>query len=196
MFSFRIIKGYWKNPKDNISLLIFPFTEILNLINRVKTLKGEKWAIVFHQRELFPRLKNYGRIELEIRNWVDSLMADSNYQLIARNLQIKLYQLRRSFDISNYPWDSLKNIFAEENITYHLLLLSSRRNLVDEDFELKEVSQDYEASLKDLSFSTEGSTIFSNKTLDSLKEIEQKEDFYYLLWFTTIGNQRQKEDKG
>ncbi len=155
-----------------------------SILNRIKTMKGEKWAIIFQERKLFPKLKNYGRVELEIRNFIDNAMADPSLQLIARTLQTKLYELQRSFDITYFPWESLQSIFMQENITLHLLLLKYPKDIIDQDFELAEVSQDYEGCLKDASFSTGGSTIFSNKISESLKEVEEKEDCFYLLWFT------------
>ncbi len=155
-----------------------------NILNRIKTMKCEKWAIIFQERKLFPKLKNYGRVELEIRNFIDNAMADPSLQLIARTLQTKLYELQRSFDITYFPWESLQSIFMQENITLHLLLLKYPKDITDQDFELAEVSQDYEGCLKDISFSTGGSTIFSNKISESLKEVEEKEDCFYLLWFT------------
>jgi hypothetical protein len=157
-----------------------------NLVRRVRSIDGEKWAIVFYQRELFPKLKNYGRIEFEIRKFIDEGLADEDptNQAMARNLYVRLKELQRSFDVTSFPWEDLKNIFTEENITYHLIFMKSLRDTVDEDLELGETSQDFENSLREISISTGGSTVFSNKPSDSLMKIEEKEDVYYLLWFT------------
>lgn len=161
-----------------------------SLLKRVKTMKGEKRAIIFQERALFPILRNYGRVEFEIRNWIDTRMADPSTQKIAQILQTKLYELQRAFDITSFPWESLQNLFMKENITLHLLLLKSPRDIVDQDFELREVSQDYEDCLRNASFSTGGSTIFSNRLSESLKEAREKEDYYYLLWFTPGENRK------
>lgn len=155
-----------------------------SLLRRLRTYQEQKWAIIFQQREMFPQLKNYGRLEFEIRAWIDEQMLDPVRQVIALAIRNKLNELQRSFNVSNFPWENLQNLFQEENFTTHLLLLRSTRDIVDQDFDLREVSDDYESCLKRISLATGGLAIFSNRLSESLEKVASKEDYYYLLWYT------------
>lgn len=155
-----------------------------SLLRRLRTYPEQKWALIFQQREMFPQLKNYGRLEFELRAWIDEQMLDPVRQVIASAIRNKLNELQRSFNVSNFPWENLQNLFQEENFTTHLLLLRSARDIVDQDFDLREVSDDYEGCLKSISLATGGLAIFSNKLSESLEKVASKEDYYYLLWYT------------
>ena len=164
-----------------------------SIIKRIKQMEGEKWAICFQQREMFPRLKKAGRLDNEIRNWVDS-QADPMAQVKARLVQSKQQELQRAFDVSqNFPADGLIDLFMEGNITFHLILLKSSRTVFSQDFELREIASDYEDCLKKISFSTGGSSAFSNKVSEALEEATEKEDYYYLLVYSPKENQSAKK---
>ena len=146
------------------------------LIKRTMTIDAEKWAICFQQRDLFPVLRSEGRLEKEIN------------QLQSRRVQNKQRDLQQEFDLSkNFPSDKLKNLFMRYGITFHLILMKSIRTLGDEDFELREVAQDYEDCFREISRSTNGYLTFSNKVLDALKEASEKEDYHYLLVYQPKG---------
>lgn len=164
-----------------------------SLINRMKMFEGEKWAICFQQREIFPRLKSAGRLDNEIRNWLSS-QVDSQDQVWSQLIQTKQVELQRSFDISeSFPSDTLRDLFIEANATFHLILLKSFRYVLSQDFELMEVSQDYEDCLKKISSSTGGSYRFSNKVPEALQEAADSEDYYYLLVYSPKEDQPENE---
>lgn len=165
------------------------------IIKRIKPMEGEKWAICLQQREMFPKLKNEGPIESEIRRLLESKV-DPQDQAKARQIQVKQYELQRTFDLtSNFPVDNLRELFMEANVTFHLLLLKSLRTLLSQDFELGEVAEDYEDCFRQISSSTGGASTFSNKVLEALKEAAVKEDFHYLLVYSPEDTSAQKERK-
>jgi len=81
----------------------------------------------------------------------------------------------------------------EANITFHLILMKSLRDILYRDFELKEVAQDYEDCFKQISFSTGGHATFSNKVTEALKEATEAEDYYYLLVYSPNEDQSEKK---
>jgi hypothetical protein len=165
------------------------------IIKRIKPLEGEKWALCFQQREMFPKLKNEGPIESEIRRLLETKV-DPQDQVKAREIQVKQYELQRTFDLTgNFPVDNLEQLFMDANVTFHLLLLKSLRTLLSQDFELGEVAEDYEDCFRQISSSTGGSSTFSNKVLEALKEAAVKEDFHYLLVYSPEDVSGQKERK-
>jgi len=155
-----------------------------SLIKRVKQLQGEKWAFCFQQRDLFPKLKNEGPLEIEIRNQIGAAI-DATEQVRARMIQAKQSDLTRMFDLSkNFPDEVLSDLFLEANITFHLILMKSQRSLLEKDFELREVGKDYENCFKEISTSTGGHSVFSNKVVEAMEEASQTEDYYYLLVYS------------
>ena len=165
------------------------------IVKRVKQLEGEKWAVCFQQREMFPHLKNEGPLESEIRKLTES-MVDPQDQVKVRVIQSKQWELQRSLDLTqDFPVDRLRDLFMEANITFHLILMKSMRTVFSQDFELKEVAQDYEDYFRRISASTGGSSVFSNKVLEALKEAAVKEDFHYLLVYSPKESSATKERK-
>lgn len=156
-----------------------------SVIKRIKPKEGEKWALCFQQREMFPKLKNEGTLERRIRELVDTPVTDPMISIQQRNVRSMQMRLKRLFDVSgDMPTEALKNLFMEANITFHLLLLKSPRPLVEENFELREVGMDYEDCFRQISLSTGGHTAFSNRVTETLTEASQSEDYYYLLVYS------------
>jgi len=164
-----------------------------SMIKRIKAEEGEKWALCFQQREMFPELKNEGRLERIIRELVDTPSEDSLITTQQRNVRSMQMQLQRLFDVSgDMPTETLKNLFMEANITFHLLLLKSLRPLVEQDFELREVGTDYEDCFRQISVSTGGHTVFSNNVTEAMTAASQTEDYYYLLVYSPKEDPSQK----
>ena len=157
------------------------------LLKRIKSIPAEKWAFCFRQRDLFPELKNEGRLQKAIDK-VKEGYADPNLQVKARIIQAKQWELQQEFDLAkNFPSDMLKNLFMEGGVTFHLILMKSLRSLVSEDFILRDVNAEFEDCFREISRSTGGYLTFSNKVLDALKEASEKEDYHYLLVYTPKG---------
>ena len=139
------------------------------VVNKLAKADGEKWAICFQQRNLFPRIRSGGRLEQAL-GYPPPPQAD---------------EMRRELDIvDNFPADSIRNLFTEANITFHLLIMKSiapRGSNDSRDIELTDVDAQYEDILRRISRSTGGLTTFSNKVIDCLKEAAAKQDEYYLL---------------
>jgi len=177
---------YWFDFRDKYILPDIDFYR--SIIRRIEMFEGEKWAICFQQREIFPKLKSGGRLESSIRQWTNS-QADPQGQVFARLIQAKQTEFQRFFDFSKkFPVESLTDIFMEANLTFHLILLKSLENIPSQDFELNEVSQDYEDCLKKISFSTGGSSVFSNNVVESLQKMVEHKDFHYLLVYSPREN--------
>ncbi len=178
----------WRNYK--IQYLIPDIKLYQSISKRIKHLEGEKWAICFQQRDMFPRLRNEGPLKKELRDIFD----DPREELMTRSVQVKLWDLERSLDVSqNFPTEFLKNLFMEANISFHLILMKSHRNLISQDFEMREVTQDYEDCFKQISTSTGGYTAFSNKVSEVLHEASETEDYYYLLVYSPKEDQSAKK---
>lgn len=164
-----------------------------DLIARIKPFEGEKWAVCFQQREMFPKIKSVSRLEIEIQNWLGNQI-EPQAQVRARLIQTKQQQLQQSFDFAeNIPVDALSNLFLDAGITYHLILLESARTVLSQDFELKEVSQDYENDLRTISRSTGGYLGFSNQVAQALQEAASTENYHYLLVYSPKESSAQKE---
>lgn len=154
------------------------------LIKRLKSVEGDKWAISFQQREMFPKIKNASRLDNEIRGWVDTQL-DPQKQVEARMVQARQQELQRTFDFSGRVNSAaLSDLFLAADFTYHLILMKSSRTVFSQDLELSEVGKDYEEALTRISRSTGGYSAFSNQAAAALQEASELEDFHYLLVYS------------
>jgi hypothetical protein len=166
-----------------------------SIIQRTQKLEGEKWAICFEQREMFPTLKSQGPLEQEISKLLGS-WTDPQSQAQARTIQSKQWDLQRSMNITeNFPGDKLRDLFLSGGITFHFIEMKSLRMLVSQDFELTEVAQNYEDCFRKISDSTGGYSTFSNKVIEAFKEASVKEDYHYLLVYSPKDSAGGKERK-
>ena len=168
-----------------------------NLIGKIRTMEGEKWAICLQQREMFPQTKNWSRLDRDLRVWL-AQQIDPQLQVRARTIQIALDELQRDYNVTGtVPTDALREVFLRAGIPLHLILMKSLRSLEDEDLELKEVGQDYEDALKQISRATGGYLAFNNQPLEALKEAEQVEDYHYVLVYAgkDLGSLTKREIK-
>lgn len=165
-----------------------------SIIARLNQMDGDKWAICFQQRDLFPKLKSQGRLDRALKRY---LMSESTINVAARNIEARMGGLEQSFDITkSFPAQKLQALFADANITFHVLIMKSlKQGEMSRDFELGEVNADYEDVLHRISQATGGLTAFSNKVVDTLKEAAAKVDQYYMLVYQSKGNAAKKEQK-
>lgn len=69
----RFFDNYKRIFSDYRKQYLIPDLELYrSIIKRIKHMEGEKWAICFLQREMFPRLKKAGRLDNEISDWIGS----------------------------------------------------------------------------------------------------------------------------
>lgn len=192
----RYVNNYkmaWKNYCIQYLKPDLSFYE--NLIGKIRTMEGEKWAICLQQRDLYPQVKNWSRLDRDLRVWL-AQMIDPNLQIRARTIQIALDELDREFNVTGtVPTDALKEVFLRAGVPFHLILMKSLRRLEDEDLALREVGQDYEDALKQISRATGGYLAFNNQPVEALKEAEQVEDYHYVLVYAgkDLGSQAKRE---
>jgi len=166
-----------------------------SLVQRIRSLPGDKWVLCFEQRQMFPRLIKQGPLEIEIRNLLDNQIEPQG-QALARQIQTMQLALQRSMDIvQQFPGDRLRELFMQAGITFHHIMMKSPRILVSQDFELTDVGQDYEDCYRRISVATGGSAIFSKKVAEAIKEASVKEDYRYLVAYSPQDPSGLKERK-
>ncbi|NTU50844.1 MAG: hypothetical protein HGA94_00165 [Candidatus Aminicenantes bacterium] len=166
-----------------------------SLLQRIRTLAGDKWVILFEQRQMFPRLRRQGPLEVEIRAILDSQI-DPQGQALARQIQTMQLALQKSMDIvKGFPGEALRELFLQAGITFHHIMMKSPRVLDSQDFELTDVGQDYEDCYRRISVATGGSSVFSNKVAEAIREASAREDYHYLLAYTPQDPSGSKERK-
>jgi len=179
---FEKYRHIWEVYRNQFLLPDLNFYEIL--LRKIRLFEGEKWAICFQQREMFPMLKKSAQLDIAIGNWMGS-QVDPQDQVKARLVQAGQEDLRRSFDFAaSFSPDLLGDLFLGADMTFHLILLKSSRTVFSQNFELREVGQDFEAMLKNISIATGGHYDFSNRPGDVLREAARKEDYHYLLAYS------------
>lgn len=166
-----------------------------SLLQRIRGLSGDKWVILFEQRQMFPRLRRQGPLEVDIRTILDNQI-DPQGQALARQIQTMQLALQRSMDIvSGFPAEQLKELFLQAGVTFHHIMMKSPRNIVHQDFELTDVGQDYEDCFNRISVATGGESVFSNNVVEALREAAAKEDYHYVLVYAPEDPSGTKERK-
>jgi len=166
-----------------------------SLVQRIRSLPGDKWVLCFEQRQMFPRLRKQGPLEVEIRTLLDKQI-EPQEQALARQIQSMQLALQRSMDIvQNFPGDRLRELFMQAGITFHHIMMKSPRILASQDFELTDVGQDYEDCFRRISVATGGVAVFSNKVAEAIKEASVKEDYRYLVAYSPQDPSGLKERK-
>ncbi len=166
-----------------------------SLIKRLKAVEGDKWAISFQQREMFPKIRKASNLDNEIRSWAES-QVEPQQQVEARLVQTRQQDLQRTFDFSGLVNSAvLSDLFLAADFTFHLILMKSFRTVFSQDLELKEVGQDYEEAMTRISRSTGGYSAFSNLPTEALKDAAELEDYHYLLVYspTETSGSRKRE---
>jgi hypothetical protein len=193
----RFYENYERIWKDYRRQFIVPDAGLYRSIaRRLKNVEGEKWALCFQQREMFPRLRNEGPLEHEIRKVIETPSDDPTVTTLQQSIRSKQMELSRLFAVSSYiPSEELKAIFMEANISFHLILFRSSKTLVSQDFDLREVSQDYEDCFRQISLSTGGQTTFSNRIAEAVQDVSDAEDYHYLLVYSPKDTSSNEERK-
>ena len=181
----RFFENYQRIWDDYRRQFLAPDIEFYrSLIKRLKGVEGDKWAISFQQREMFPKIRKASNLENEIRGWAES-QADPQQQVEARLVQARQQELQRTFDFSGrINSAALSDLFLAADFTFHLILMKSFRTVFSQDLELKEVGQDYEEAMTRISRSTGGYSAFSNLPAEALKDAAELEDYHYLLVYS------------
>jgi len=166
-----------------------------SLLQRIRTLPGDKWVLLFEQRQMFPRLRRQGPLEVEIRTILDS-QTDPGQQALARQIQTMQLALQKSMDIvKGFPSDALRELFLQAGVTFHHIMMKSGRTLVSQDFELTDVGEDYEDCYRRISVATGGTSVFSNKVAEAIQAASVREDYHYLLAYAPQDPSGAKERK-
>ncbi len=181
----RFFENYQRIWEDYRRRFLEPDVEFFQtLIKRLKVVEGDKWAIAFQQREMFPKIRKASNLDNEIRGWVES-QADPQQQVEARLVQARQQELQRTFDFSGrINSTALSDLFLAADFTFHLILMKSSRTVFSQDLELKEVGQDYEEAMTRISRSTGGYSAFSNLATEVLQDAAELEDYHYLLVYS------------
>jgi VWFA-related protein len=155
-----------------------------SIIQKIKSLPGEKWVFSFEQRQMFPRLKKQGPLETALQNLLDNQI-EPGMQALAQQIKTMQLALQRSMDIvKQFPGDRLKELFMEAGITFHHIMMKSPRVSDSQDFELTDVGQDYEDCFRRISVATGGAAVFSNKVAKAIEDASVKEDYRYILAYS------------
>jgi VWFA-related protein len=159
-----------------------------NLVKRIQGLEGERWAIFLQQREMFPMIRDLSRLDVLIRSFLAD-QVDPEKQVQARLVQTAWDQLKTDMALSGaVAPEELRDVFMRGGMTFHLILMSSQQTLDDEDLSLKEVGQDYEEGLRQISRATGGLLEFNNRPLVALRQAAEREDYHYVLVYQAKNN--------
>ncbi len=152
------------------------------LANSLKSLKNEKWALVFFQQPVFPAFSPRANLMLRFDNpdYVNQLR-DFAHQMLRkmnspRNIPAQLKEIEEAF------------IRAEA--TYQLVKIGSRTKAADQSKHLvmKDVFSDWQWAFERISRATGGRIISDNQVHRALARLSKAEDVYYRITYAPRKN--------
>ncbi len=180
-------KRDWENYRD---MFILPNYKSIATISAILNAKvGEKYYILFQEREIMPFMVNFNKIKNSIRNIISTYVG--NNQSYASTISSNLSVLEKSLLVyERINTNLIKNIILGVNINYNVILFkSSRLNM-----KIGEISSpDYEKYLKELATETGGKFMVDTDLITSLKDIVSNENCYFELIFKVSDREEDKE---
>jgi len=152
----------------------------------LEKLKSEKWVLNFYQFELFPRIRLGSRTMNQMREISSLLMGSNNatQNALGQVLLKLLSQLDADLNLNKgFPNEEISKLFYKVDATFHSFFIRTNNPSFFQDFEYRTISTDIEQVLKGITDITGGENITSNKLVDSLNKVSEKEDVYYVLTY-------------
>ncbi len=146
---------------------------LLNLANALRTLKNEKWALVFFQQPVFPALHPYANLMLRLEN----------QDYINRLRQFAHQMIRDLNSPRNTPaqLNQIEDAFIHAGATYQLVEMDSRPQTADQTrhLVLRNVFSDWRLAFQRVARATGGRVVNDNHAMRALSELVNAEDVFY-----------------
>jgi len=139
------------------------------LAHYLKNTKGLKWVLNFYQFEHYPKLKRDSKL--------------FQYMSGARNaLQ---FEYINAFDLTkdDFPVEAISKLFSTVDTTFHSFFIKRSRDEPHQDLSYERVSDELEQTLFSVTRLTGGKNMVSNKLIESLEQVVELEDAYYILTY-------------
>jgi hypothetical protein len=152
----------------------------------LEKVKTEKWVLNFYQFEFFPRIRLSSNTMNKMRDISTELSNSNKPADVAqgRKLDTMLNQLNTELNIDqSFPNDEITKLFYKVDATFYSFFIRTHNPSFLQDFDYKTISSDIEKVLKGITDVTGGRNISSNNLVDSLQEVSEVEDVYYVLTY-------------
>jgi hypothetical protein len=168
--------------------LISNSKQLMDLAEALKNVKHEKWGLVFYQENAFPHLDLH-----KMRNRFDR----EGFERETAKLKtlITLFKMKTKLpDFSFYNLKNVKEAFANEETTFHVLWMDTKTNLEYEskNLEVENVYSGWMETFKGISNVTGGKVMRANKLKESLEKIVEREDIYYRITYAPTKGKKKK----
>jgi hypothetical protein len=143
----------------------------------LKTVKFEKWGLVFYQHDTFPQL-NPESIFVEKHSSVINIR--ELRRMIAR------FSMEMKKPKALLPaMGEVRQAFIDSNTTFHLLLCQPKKmgETVSQYLTIERIHSDRQEAFRSISAATGGEVIDKNDLRQSLARVAEKEDIYYRLTY-------------
>ena len=159
--------------------LISNSKQLVDLAGVLKDVKHEKWGLVFYQENAFPHLDLYK---------IGDRLNRQGFQNETSKMRALITFFRLKTRLPDFSFFNLKNVkeaFANEETTFHVLWMDTKTNLEYEsrNLEVGNVYSGWMETFIGISNVTGGEVIRANKLKESLERIVEREDIYYRITY-------------
>jgi hypothetical protein len=186
----QILEKYlrnWNEFKDKY--LVPDLDRFYNFARHLEKIKKEKWVLNFYQIEMLPKMKNTGPMRRDLDDLVDDYggeqsNANASASAWVKKIKLLLGEIDRGLDLDKkFPAEQISKMLLRVDTTYHCFINSVEHKWLSENFEYKNVANEFENSLRGITRRSGGEMTVSGDIDSALHAIEGKEDGYYVLTY-------------
>ena len=157
-----------------------------NLANALKSMKNEKWALVFFQQPVFPALHPYANLMMRFEN--------PDYVNQLRGFAQKMIRAMNSPRNTTTQLADIEQAFIQAGATYQLVKMDSRSRGIDHSqyLVIRDVFSDWKWAFERIARATGGRIVSDNQADRALARLVNAEDVYYRI---TYAPQRMETEK-
>ena len=177
------IRTFEEYKRDYLTADINKYYNFSRFLERIKM---KKWVISFFQVELFPRLKKMDSILGMIRGYIERFRMSNNAEEVyfGRQLERLITKIYSTQDAdTSFDTEEISKLFYRVNTTFHSVLIPSRIQLEDRNYEYKRISSALENNLREITDKTGGELLATTDLGDALETIKESQDVVYMLTY-------------
>lgn len=184
---FNFLKKYLITWNEYKKRYLTPRVDRFYFFSRyLEKIKGEKWVLNFYQFEIFPRIRIGSSTMMKLKQRAAELFnsKDATANAQGRILDRLLNQLNMDLNVNrSFPNEEISKLFYKVDATFHSFFIKSNKASLSGDLEYSTLSSDIEMVLKGITDLTGGKNITSNNITQSLDQVREVEDVYYILTY-------------
>lgn len=179
--------------------LNIPIDQYIKIADYLKSLRMDKWVLIFYQMGRLPMLDNLGKIKKRVESILNTVRRNPSIPIMDDPITIRQelldyyvdYFIKFQMTKSIYN-DDIGKSFLNSGATVHTQLLIPKERIFSQEFQYQVFNTESESIVKKLAHITGGSVITSNNTDKFISNIAKQEDIIYMITYAPHKSKKRK----